>query len=248
MKIKVIAQGETEFTPDAGYAEPAIRAAIAAGTRVELAIMDYTDGQRDTGTDEYIIITEDDGTVLWSGWLSGHLKDKAAPGAVELERDEANADRRELAHLNHSQACLIRELKASLSSLTDRAEAGYVLTGDEADEFRQLAATAVPVPDAAGDDPVERLLALPLPENDLGASTVREALSKALSVAWDSGGNWSPTGNSDWQHILYRAMTEAGMARIGYGEDGYATEPETAPGYAEANAAITAAIERLGAS
>jgi hypothetical protein len=182
----------------------------------------------------------------WEGAAQAVLN-QAFPG-LKHQRDEANADRRELSHLNHSQACLIAELKASLSSLTDRAEAGRAITGDEAEEFRKLAATAVPVPGEAGDDPVERLLALPLPENDLGASTVREGLSKALSVAWRDGGNWSPTGNSDWQHILYRAMTEAGMARIGYGEDGYVTEPETAPSYAEANAAITAAIERPGAS
>lgn len=87
-----------------------------------------------------------------------------------------------------------------------------------------------------------------MPDNDLGASTVREALSEVLSVAWRDGANWSPTGNSDWQHILYHAMTGAGLARIGYDDDGYCTEPETAPSYAEANAAIAAAIERMGQS
>jgi len=99
---------------------------------------------------------------------------------------------------------------------------------------------------APGEDHAARLLALPLPENDSGASTVREFLAGALSVAWRDGSNWSPTGNSDWQHILYHAMTDAGLAGIGYDEDGYATEPETAPSYAEANALIAAAIERLG--
>jgi predicted transcriptional regulator len=94
MKIKVIERGETEFTASTEWTEPDIRAALAADDKdgnVRSAIYDTTDTERDTDTDEYITITEDDGTVLWSGWLSGHLKDKAAPGAVELERDEARS-------------------------------------------------------------------------------------------------------------------------------------------------------------
>jgi hypothetical protein len=99
---------------------------------------------------------------------------------------------------------------------------------------------------APGDDPVGRLLALPLPENDSGASTVRGYLVALLRVAWEAGDSSRPWGNSGWQHDLYHAMTDAGLARIGYDEDGYATEPDTAPSYAEANALIAAAIGRLG--
>lgn len=237
MKIKVIERGETEFTASTEWTEPDIRAALATDDKdgnVRSAAHAW-DAERDTDSDQYIIIAEAGGAVLWSGWLSGHLKDKSAPGAVELERDEARE------HLVIAATALhrIRHMYITGEFAHDTAHAA----------LDKIGAATVPAPGARGDDdPVGRLLALPLPENDLGASTVREALSRALSVAWRDGGNWSPTGNSDWQHILYRAMTEAGMARIGYGEDGYATEPETAPSYAEANAAITAAIERLGAS
>jgi hypothetical protein len=84
LKIKVIERGETEFTASTEWTEPDIRAALASDDKdgnVRSAIFDTTDGERDTDSDQYITVTEDDGTVLWSGWLSGHLKDKSAPDA-----------------------------------------------------------------------------------------------------------------------------------------------------------------------
>jgi hypothetical protein len=86
LKIKVIERGETEFTASTEWTEPDIRAALAADDKddnVRSAIYDTTDGERDTDSDQYITITEDDGTVLWSGWLTG-AKDKPAP---DVHRD-----------------------------------------------------------------------------------------------------------------------------------------------------------------
>lgn len=98
MKIKVIERGETEFTASTEWTEPDIRAAL--GSRIDVdgavrsAIYDTTDTERDTDPDEYITITEDDGTVLWSGWLTGD-KGKPAPDA-RAGRDEARAMLREV--------------------------------------------------------------------------------------------------------------------------------------------------------
>jgi hypothetical protein len=83
MKIKVYESGETEFTAGTEWTEPEIRAALASDDvdeGVRSAIYDTTDGERDTSTDEYLIVTEDDGAPLWRGWLSQHLNSKPAPG------------------------------------------------------------------------------------------------------------------------------------------------------------------------
>lgn len=106
MKIKVIERGETEF--DAGnWTEPELRAALAGDDKdgsVRSAIYYTTGLERDTSTDEYITITEDDGTPLWEGWLSGHLKDKPAPGAADATAGSAPASSLDAA--SHAQRYL----------------------------------------------------------------------------------------------------------------------------------------------
>jgi len=88
VKIKVIELGDTEFAADDEFTEPDIRAALALkdpasrDEAVRSAIYDNTDGVRDTSPEEHITITEDDGTLLWSGWLTGD-KDKPAPDVNE---------------------------------------------------------------------------------------------------------------------------------------------------------------------
>lgn len=71
MKIHVISTGTTEFTADPDHAEPALRESLAWGGSIGPVIMDCTDGERDTSNDEWVTVTEDDGTPLWSGWLGG---------------------------------------------------------------------------------------------------------------------------------------------------------------------------------
>lgn len=80
MKIKVFSRGTTDIDADAEYQEPAIREAIEDGCNdVGSQIVDYTDNERsDISHDEYAIVTKDDGTELWRGWLTGN-PDAAAP-------------------------------------------------------------------------------------------------------------------------------------------------------------------------
>ncbi len=56
------------------------------------------------------------------------------------------------------------------------------------------------------------LLDLPLPANESGASTVRGFLAALLGVAWASGDNIRPWGNSAWQYDLYEPLLDAGCA------------------------------------
>ena len=80
MKIKFVTRGAGEITPDAESEEPAIRTAIETGDsrHIRSEIMDYAEG-RDSEPEEYLTVTEDDGAVLWSGWLSQHLDAQPAP-------------------------------------------------------------------------------------------------------------------------------------------------------------------------
>lgn len=73
MKIRVIKQGDETFTYD-GEDEASLRQALLhGGTGIPGAIVyDITDLDRsDMDADEYLIVTEDDGTPVWSGWLGG---------------------------------------------------------------------------------------------------------------------------------------------------------------------------------
>lgn len=92
MKIHVISTGKTTIDADRDYEEPPIRAALEELAElgpdetgrylpdVAVAIVDHTGSERsDISHDEYATVTEDDGTVLWSGWLDG--RDEPAPDA-----------------------------------------------------------------------------------------------------------------------------------------------------------------------
>lgn len=81
MKIQVIEIGTTLIDADPEYQEPVVRAALEAGGDVADTIIDYTDSERSNiSGDEYAIVHEDDGTVLWQGWLTG---DQAAETPVQ---------------------------------------------------------------------------------------------------------------------------------------------------------------------
>lgn len=80
MKIKVIEVGSTLIDADTEYQEPVVRAALEAGGDVADTIIDYTDCERSNiSGDEYVIVHEDDGTVLWQGWLTGQGDDVPCP-------------------------------------------------------------------------------------------------------------------------------------------------------------------------
>jgi len=84
LKIKVIEIGGTLFDADEEYQEPAIRAALEAGGDTASVITDYTDTDRsDISTDDYAVVHEDDGTLLWHGWLTGGRERPAPPQALE---------------------------------------------------------------------------------------------------------------------------------------------------------------------
>jgi hypothetical protein len=82
MKMRTSVKGATTDDLDE-YAGAAIRESLANGAAgIRDVIMTSTDDLRDVGTEEHVTITEDDGTVLWSGWLDKHLTGPA-PDAAE---------------------------------------------------------------------------------------------------------------------------------------------------------------------
>lgn len=98
------------------------------------------------------------------------------------------------------------------------------------------------------------LLALPLPPNDSGATTVRGYLAKLLEQVWTEEEGFSgkrPFGNSSWQYDIYLAMARAGMIEgAGLDSDGYfdynGPWSEWQAKRKEADALIVAAIGEMG--
>lgn len=91
MKIDVYSRGFTRIDADAQWQVPGIasaiterRAAQASDADVALAILDCTDSERsDISHDEYAVVTDDDGTVIWAGWLHG---DPSVPPPAEAQQ------------------------------------------------------------------------------------------------------------------------------------------------------------------
>jgi hypothetical protein len=80
MKIKVIEIGSALFDADPEYQEAAVRAALEAGGDVADTLIDYTDCERSNiSGDEYAIVHEDNGAVLWQGWLTGGRDEAPCP-------------------------------------------------------------------------------------------------------------------------------------------------------------------------
>lgn len=83
MNIDVYSRGFTRINVDPEWQEPGIRSEIRLAVAGEVAseIIDCTDTERSNiSHDEYAVVTEDDGTVIWQGWLTG---DKDAPPPAE---------------------------------------------------------------------------------------------------------------------------------------------------------------------
>jgi hypothetical protein len=81
--------------------------------------------------------------------------------------------------------------------------------------------------EARGELVHERVLDLPLGENDSGANTVRGYLLRLLLVLWDEQDGFSgkrPFGNSGWDYDLYKPLIEAGLVDGKFDEDGYIEE------------------------
>jgi hypothetical protein len=93
MKIKVYSQGATSIDLDAEYQEPAIREAIEDGCNdVASEIIDYTDTERSNiSYEQYAVVTEDDGTEKWRGWLGMGRKNIPAPDVALRDQIEALA-------------------------------------------------------------------------------------------------------------------------------------------------------------
>lgn len=68
---------------------------------------------------------------------------------------------------------------------------------------------------------------IPMQENDAGAKTVGEYLSKLLLTLWDEEDGFSgkrPFGNSGWKYEIYTALVSAGVVSGELDEDGYLKE------------------------
>jgi len=90
-----------------------------------------------------------------------------------------------------------------------------------------------------------RLLALELPPNDSGATTVRGYLVALLDQPWREDECFSgkrPFGNSSWQYDLYGPMVKAGIITGQLDEDGYIEQADIR----RADELILAAIASLG--
>lgn len=94
------------------------------------------------------------------------------------------------------------------------------------------------------DPTPEQTLALPMDENDSGASTVRGYLIVLLDAVWSERDGFSgkrPFGNSGWQYDLYEALGKAGFILYEWDEHGYCAAADTGRGdrlIAEAIAAL----------
>lgn len=94
---------------------------------------------------------------------------------------------------------------------------------------------------------IQQLLALELPPNDSGASTVRGYLTALLTAIWREQEGFSgkrPFGNSGWDYDVYGPMVKAGFVRGRLDADGYIDSLDEAT----AERLILAAIEAMGAA
>ncbi len=232
MKIEVISRGTAIIDADPDYQQPPIRSALlqvaneeAAPDFVASAIIDCTDSDRDISHDEYATVTEDDGTVLWAGWLDG--SDRPAPDAVDASPGAPVY----LATIVHLAAALrdIRDANPGAPAAAYACPRASVALG------------TIPPGIPAEPDAVQRLLALPLPDNDSGASTVGGYLAELLLKVWEKEEDFDgkrPFGNSGWQRNLTAMLGNAGALAVAEDDGKSVTE--------RADALILGAIHAMG--
>lgn len=94
------------------------------------------------------------------------------------------------------------------------------------------------------DPKAQRLLDLPLPDNDADAATVRDYLIALLRKLWAGGEDFikRPFGNSGWQYEVYAPMVAAGLIDGKLDEDGWLEHADDRA----ADALMDAAIQALG--
>ncbi len=93
----------------------------------------------------------------------------------------------------------------------------------------------------------QQILALPMPENDAHAPTIRDYLVALLATLWDEKDGFDgkrPFGNSDWDGDLVIALARAGVVDGAIDEDGYLDGCDDDA----AEELIAAAIRALGAT
>jgi hypothetical protein len=72
VRIKVFAVGSTLIDVDSDHLESTIRTALQEPGVQRDVVADCTDAWcSDISTDDYAIVCEDDGVLLWHGWLTG---------------------------------------------------------------------------------------------------------------------------------------------------------------------------------
>lgn len=89
----------------------------------------------------------------------------------------------------------------------------------------------------------EQVLALPMNDEDSGATSVKDYLKRLLRTLWiekDSFGGKRPFGNSGWSWDLYKPLIEAGYIRGRYDDEGYLEDCDDRAGFALIQAAIEA--------
>lgn len=80
---------------------------------------------------------------------------------------------------------------------------------------------------AQQEKPMIDILAIPMQENDSGATTIRGYLKALLAALWKEGEGFSgkrPFGNSGWEYELYRELVAARAIPGTLDADGYLGE------------------------
>ena len=92
MKIQVWSRGATVISADSRHQEPFIREALRHGGDTGSEILECADyNLSDISYDHYAVVSEDDGTELWRGWLTGD-PNAAAPDTAGQPDAQEDAD------------------------------------------------------------------------------------------------------------------------------------------------------------
>ena len=89
-----------------------------------------------------------------------------------------------------------------------------------------------------------QVLAVPMNDDDSGATTIREYLVALARVMWEHGEGANgkrPFGNSGWQWDVYAALAKAGLITATFDEGGGLDDADTEKG----DALIAAALQAL---
>ena len=92
----------------------------------------------------------------------------------------------------------------------------------------------------------QQVLDLPMRENHLGATTIRDYLTDLLATLWIQGSDFNskrPFGYSDWQFTIYKHLVRAGWVEGVFDDEGGLDRCDTGA----ADVLIDSAIRALSA-